>query len=304
MEITIYLDVFFISNFTVDFFLLHLAALILRHKAKQMRFVSAALCGSFYALAAFLFPTALLGLMPIRIVAGSLMVLLAFRPGSFRVFLQEVCVFFAFTLLYGGAAFSFFTFNDAASQLGSVYKNGFFYINLPPWFLLTATPLCFLLLKTAHRCGTKLATRSRGITPLWVTYNGKTMHLSALYDSGNLLREKTCGCGVIVAEWQSAKHLFPHRKTAEETKEDGLIPIPFRTLQGESMLYAFFPDAVYTNRQKTHKITEAVCIALADQTLDHYHNWDAILPHDFKGEYRYETKHLTKTADKCHTAKA
>lgn len=303
MEITIYLDVFFITNFIIDFFLLHLTGLILHHKAKQMRFIVSALSGAVYALAAFLFPTAFLGSLPIKILAGALMVLLAFRPGSFRVFLQEAGVFFAATLLYGGAAFSFVTFSDAAARLGSVYKNGFLYINLSPLVLLLSAPLCCLILKTAHKCGTKLSQRAKGVIPLWVSYKGRTVHLRALYDSGNLLREKVCDCGVIVAEWQSAARLFPHRKTAEETKSDGLISIPYRTLQGSSQLYAFFPDAVYTNRQKTHRVTEEICIGLTDQTLDYYHNWDAILPHDFKGEYHHETKHHTKTVDKCHTAK-
>ncbi len=295
MEITVYIDVLFLTNFIFDYFLLWLTDRLLRSHASFFRLAPAAAFGGVYAVLAFFLPTAALFSLLCKLLAGGVMVTLALRPRSFRILLQSVSVFYLVTMSLGGAAFCFFYFSGAGAKFGAVLQNGSLYINLPVYQVLLVALALLPITKATIDVGIKVTGRSRGILPLLIIYQGKKLHLKGFYDSGNFLQDEISGKSVIVAEWKRTKHLFPGCKKPEDVK--GLIPIPFHTLAAGGLLYAFLPDAIYIEKNHKQIQTETVYIGLLDRTLDDYHNWDAILPHNFEGEIQHETKLAPKTFD-------
>ena len=295
MEIKVYVDVLFVVNFILDYLLLWLTGLLLAKPANFGRLLFAAFIGAIYATLVFFLPINFLFSLPCKLLMGAGITALGFRPKSLRVFLQYVCVFYLLTFFWGGAAFFFFYFSGAAASFGAVYRNGSLYINIPVYQLLLLALACLPVMKAAVYCSTKIQQKQKGITLICVVYHGKTLHLRALYDSGNFLRDEISGRSVIIAEWDCAKHLFPTCKKPEDAACEGLIPIRYRTLCSDSLLYAFLPEAIYIKNKNRLIPTETVYIGLLDRTLDHYHNWDAILPHDFEGENQHETKLTPKT---------
>lgn len=295
MEITVYIDVLFLTNFIFDYFLLWLTDMLLHSHASFLRLALTATFGGVYAVLAFFLPTAVLFSLFCKFLAGVLMVALALRPRSLRIMLQSVSVFYLVATALGGAAFCFFYFSEAGAKARAVLQNGSLYLNLPVYHVLLVALALLPIAKVAFEVGTKIAGRTRDILPLLIIYKGKKLHLNGFYDSGNLLEDEISGKSVIVAEWKRTKHLFPGCQKPEDVK--GLIPIPFHTLANDGLLYAFLPDAIYIEKKHKQIQAETVYIGLLDRTLDDYHNWDAILPHDFEGEIQHETKLAPKTFD-------
>ena len=297
MEIKIYIDVLLITNWIFNYLLLWLSSLLLGSRVSFLRLALGALLGALYAVCVFFLPDSWLYSLAGKLAIGMLMAALSFRPHCLRACLKSVCVLYVVTLLYGGTAFCLFFFSDAASLLGSVYRNGSLYVNVPLGVLLLLSVGCYLLLKVVFSLGACLSLRGKQIYKLRVIYRGQTLRLRAFYDSGNFLRDEISGKSVIITQWDVAKHLFQDSKTLKEalSHEPDFITLPYITLQGESLLAAFLPDAIYTENGRQVTQTKVFYIGLVDQTLDDYHNWDAILPHDFEGENQHE-KHLDQKA--------
>lgn len=295
MEITVYIDVLFLTNFIFDYFLLWLTDKLLRSHTSFWRLILAAAFGGTYAVLAFCLPTTILFSLFYKLLAGGLMATLALRPGSLHSLLQSVSVFYLVTTALGGSIFWIFYFSGVGAKFGAVLQSGSLYVNLPIYRVLLVALALFPITKAAFSLGRKISGRSRGILTLLIIYQGKKLHLKGFYDSGNLLQDEITGKSVIVAEWSRAKQLFSGCKKPEDVK--GLTPIPFHTLANDGLLYAFLPDAIYIEKNHKRIQTETVYIGLIDRTLDSYHNWDAILPHNFEGEIQHETELTPKTFD-------
>lgn len=296
MEIKVYIDVLFFTNFIFDYLLLWLTGLLCRSSSATFpRLFSAACVGALYATLMFFLPVSFLYALPCKLLIGILMVALTFRPRRIRLLVQYACIFYTVSAFLGGAAFSFFYFSGSSGTFGAVFRNGSMYINIPTYQLLLLAIFCMPVVRFAFFCGKKMLQNAQKTTELSVEYEGKALRLHGFYDSGNRLQEAVSGKSVIIAQWNRAKHFFPDCRHPEDVK--GLIPIPFHTLTEDGLLYAFLPDAIYILKKHTKIQTETVYIGLIDRTFDHHQNWDAILPHDFEGENHYETKPTSKTAD-------
>lgn len=297
MEVKIYIDVLLVINLIFNYLLLWLTGLLLQLRIPTARLLLTAFLGALYAVFSFFMPDSLLFGLAGKLLAGILMTALSFRPRCFRVCIKYICVFYASVFILGGAAFSFFYFSDSAASLGSVYRNGTLYINLPIYLLLLLCLACYLLLKVTFSVGGRLSRAGKRILRLRVVYKGRVALLRGYYDSGNLLRDEISGKSVIVAEWNSMKKLFEKASSLEEAgKSEGVIAIAYQTLQGSSLLPALLPDKMYIESKRRLWEIEPVYIGLIDTTLDYYNKWDAILPHDFEGVETHEQQMDTPAA--------
>ena len=291
MEIKIYIDVLLAFNVLLNYLVLCITGSLLKIRVKKRRLFLASFLGALYAVLSFFAPDSYVYSLFFKLLAGALMALFAFKPARLCVFIKYLCAFYATVFVLGGMAFAFFYFSGSAASLGAVYRNGTLYINLPMSLLLPLCLLCYVLLNVTFCVGKKLSARNKEIYKIRFLYCGNSYTLHAYYDSGNLLTEKKSGKGVIIAEWESVRRLFPRTAFSELLKRQDIISISYRTLQGKSVLPAFLPDEMYIEgRRRTCRITPFY-IGLVNQTLDYYHKWDAVLPHSFKGEESYE-KHM------------
>ena len=127
-------------------------------------------------------------------------------------------------------------------------------------------------------------TIKKPITEITVTAEGKTVTLSALCDSGNLLEEPLTRLPVIVLTKKAMEQILPHSlKTVFFDKilsADSISPrmmkktrfIPTTTVSGESLLCGFIPDFVTIDGTQ-----KRACLAL-DKTATDFDGADAILP--------------------------
>lgn len=225
MQITVYVDVLFLTNFLSNLFLLEVTERIVRTGLRCWRRIVAALLGSMYACLAFYPELSFLQSATLRILTALVMLCIAFRFCTLRRFLRCTTVFFCAALLSGGACYALFFMTPLGIKTGAVLKSGVFYWHVPVYILLCGFAAMYTLLYAFEHLLAFCIQRRRSLHSLEFTIGQEYCCVPALLDTGNALFDATSGLPVIIAQADSV-----HTDTAT------LRRIPYRTLAGETKL--------------------------------------------------------------------
>lgn len=248
----IYIDSVFALNFGVNYLLLRGTALLGSAALRPHRLLPAAGLGALYAVAVWLPGLQFLSGLPFRLLCAAGMLLLAF--GCRRSTLRLSAVFGGMTLALCGAVYGVQRLLGNAPRLcagGALfYPVSFFTL------LLTAAAVsaaCRLLLP-------RLCHGRDALLPLLLRRGGARVHLTALRDSGNTLRDPVSGQAVITVYWRAARALLPGSVRQEELfapaalalRLRALSPrlIPYRAVGVEGLLLAI-PCEITLNHKTT-----------------------------------------------------
>lgn len=215
---TVYLDLVMLLNFLVDFFLLLGTGKLSGYPAEGKRTAAAAALGAVYSGACLLPRLHFLGALPWRVVSLGAMAVTAF--GWNRSTVKRAGVFALLSMALGGLALSF---------------------GRGAWTsLLLAAVSIWLLCHAAF--GEAIGRRE--YVPLELAYGENRLHLTALRDTGNTLRDPISGEQVLVLSAQAAEHLTgltrEQLRSPLETLACGPVPglrlIPYRAVGTEGGL--------------------------------------------------------------------
>ena len=232
---SVYIDLYFLVNVSMDFLCMMIAGVLLHRQAKRRRVLMAAVFGGVYAVAA----------------------LLLAWDGIFGIFLDTVAavlriaaVVWVSSLLLGGIMTALFALlNRLDLPLDTLEGDG-----LSVWtFVLVSAVAGVLTVKSGRWFGLSGRAKSARVE---VTLFGNKTVLRAMVDTGNLLCDPVSGKSVIVAELDTLKPILPPRlaracesgdfsaylKNHEQAKRVRLIPAG--TASGNALLLAIVPDAV------------------------------------------------------------
>ena len=283
---TVYVDLFFLVNFSMDFLCLFLTARLLHRRFPTVRALLAAGLGGLYADLSLFLPTSVLwGMALDGLVCLVLCWIVFHQRGRWRTVLLPAAVFVAVSMVLGGcmtALFYFFNRLPALEGIEQAEGDG-----ISVWvFALLALISGAITLLGGRFFGGRVSRRNARIT---VSYHGKTVRLQAMTDSGNLLREPMSGRPCIVADVGAMAAVLPRELIAAARQNDptlvgGLAPhhgknvrlIPTRTASGEGMLLGIRVDRIVIEGEKRSREVEAM-IALADLGGNAEGN-DALLP--------------------------
>lgn len=246
----IYPDLAFLLNSLADFLALSATAWLAGLPLRWRRILGAALLGGLYG-AACLLPqlAAMGGILPQAFAAAGL-VWVAFRRKS--AFLRQLLLFWLLSCALGGVLL-------AVGQLLLLgdSENIWSQLNWKVFFL--AGGICYILLSVIFRGGASHA-MAKEITPCCVTYNGKSVRLSALLDTGHTLTDAATGSAVLIAEGESLDVLWTpgQQEVLGELRKKGPVPclealqensdfrlLPYRAVGVSSgMLLCFTADNV------------------------------------------------------------
>ena len=178
----IYIDSVFVLNGLMDYVLLLSAARLAGVPLRRWRYAAAAVAGGAYAAAVFLPGCGFLAETPVKVAAGVLMALMAFG-GEERLVRMTVLLF----ALACGMAGCVLGLGLLAGRAVPVV-NGIFSTNVDGRELLLTAAGAYLVLSLVFRAAARHGVRGE-LLPVRVCLNGRTAALTALYDSGNGLRE-------------------------------------------------------------------------------------------------------------------
>ena len=270
MEQTVYGDLFFLINFSMDFLCLFLVAKLLSRPLSPFRFTLASALGGVYSVAALFLPNGISGML-IDLLCGIAICLIAFaaRGDSWRTLPILTAAYFLASILLGGMMTAIFSLlNRLSPPLSDLEQSA----DIPLWVLI---PVGVLSGAAALFGGRFLHRRTQIRTlRLEVWLGRRHVGCLAFCDSGNLLSDPLDGKRVVLLDKSLLPLLLPAnidtRFWETEAHPDDIPPplrsrirlIPLQSANAESILLALKPDSIRIQTEKeAHKVDALVGFA-------------------------------------------
>ena len=283
MEQTVYIDVFFLVNFSMDFLGLFLAASLLGKRRSVLRLLLSAVFGGAYACFALIAPldevffgfSFLLDAISCFVMSA----IAVYERRSLRGVFSFAIVFGALSVLLGGAMTAlFYAFNrlglDDAFKSGAGEASG---DGISVWlFAFLATISGFMAL-----IGGKFLKRKglRQCGAIEIEYRGRTVCLECATDSGNLLREPISQLPCVLVELDSMRGVLSKGfcDCVRRGELDGFSAIdasririvPARTAAGDTMLVGIRPDRLRLDMGKGYGTLDAYVVFSCEKISAH-----------------------------------
>ncbi len=245
----IYIDVLFVVNFFITFFLLLITAKLSKRDDKMKRTVLASFIGGAYALVILCedlnYAVSFFG----KLAAACIIVLAAYKFRDFKTYVKEVCIFFFVNLLFVGIMVGLWLL---FKPKGVIINNSTVYFNVSARVLLFSAFTAYVLSALIIRIYNSKAS-AKELYSVTVFKSNSKIRFFAFADSGNNLKEPFSDYPVIIAQ----KELFGGI--------DCRRAIPFSSIGGEGVLFAFKPDRVEISSSAGSTVVENVYVALSDR---------------------------------------
>ena len=237
----LYLDILFVTNWGMDFLLLHGTARLLRIPHRGRRVVAGAAVGALTACVVLLPSMAAWLAVLYKAASAWLTVGVAFGFRG-RAVWRRCGVFFLLSTAVAGVAMAvYFLF----APQGLAVVNGVVYCDIPPLLLVACTAAAYGLFCLYDRVMTHRRVAGHNYA-LRIRYRGEEVTLPAFYDSGNCLHEPFSGAAVAVAPYALLQGLLSSAwHPACETLPYGARPVPYASVGGRGVLPAFCPERMW-----------------------------------------------------------
>lgn len=252
MQAEVYADLYFLINTSMNLLSLMLAASLLHRRVRRVRALMGAAFGGLYAVLALLFGAGgLLGFLADCALAFVMCAITFATPqGKFSTLLKYTGVQFLTSMLLGGVMTALYSLlNRLELPLESLEGDG-----ISVWLFAALSIAAGIATARGGRL-LRLSNATKSVT-LRAELFGNALTLTALVDSGNLLRDPISGKSVIVVDRQKLLPALPvplraalEKDTPAAWLSDGRYAkhirlIPTKTATGERLLPALKPHAL------------------------------------------------------------
>lgn len=279
METTVYADLFFMINFSMDFLCLFLSAKILNLRFSTVRGIFASVFGGIYAIFALFFPfVSLFGLL-IDLLFGVLLCIIAFyRRGEIKRAPVYSLVYAAVSMALGGAMTALFSiFNKTGLFEGIKKTDG---DGLSVWLFALLAAISGIMTLAGGRFFS--GRMSRRQVEIEITYKRERIRISAMTDSGNLLCEPVRGKPCIISDIDALKTVIPKEVLKIAASGDILdidnlsadcgrriSVIPSTGVSGDKMLLGFRADKIaLVDGKKAYEVDAVLALAHLGKAAD------------------------------------
>ncbi len=273
MEQTVYVDLFFLINFSMDFLCFFITSKILQGPIRFLRVTIGSAVGGMYAVAALFLPLSGGASLAADLVACAAICVITYgKRGEGRALPSYILVYTAVAMTLGGFMTAFFNLlnrNGWGSEGVGIDPDG-----ISVWlFALLAGISGVVTLLGGKFFSSKTARRSAAVT---LFYGGRSLKLSAMTDTGNLLREPIGGKPCLLADAEALRSILPkeillaakqgsafsvERVGTEDAKNIRLVPA--KTASGEGILLALRMDRILVDGGSGAREVDAV-VALTE----------------------------------------
>ncbi len=285
----VYADVLFLINFCMDLLALSLSGLLLRAKRRRGRLLLASALGALYSVfSVFLTGSSLLS-FALAVFSAVLICYIAYDFPSLRRFLGIFSAFFVLSFALGGAITAFYQFLSSVFLLDEISAG--FAGRMTVFIVISSlAALILYLMQSVLERNTE-----RMVAEITVMLNGKSKTLTALLDSGNLLRDPAAGTPAIVLRVSSLASVLPydilrfarggaHHMTGELSPDSmrRIRLIPAGGIGGGEILLGVRPDGIWLsvvkkNGRVERREVDAILALSCDAAAD-FGGYDAIAP--------------------------
>lgn len=255
MEQTVYIDLFFLINFSMDFLCFYLTSRLLSYRLSVKRCVIASSLGGIYACASlFLALGGIWGLIADMSACVIMSAVAVLKKGRVKDIFGYSIVYTACSVVLGGAMTALFSLFNRLG-VDRLFGDGGDGDGISVWIFALLALISGLLSFGGIKLFRRRSARREG--EVEVVYAGKSVVLRAICDSGNLLTEPISAKPCIVAESREIKRILPAGmvEMIEKGRAEGLDKrdmgrlriVPAQTVSGGGILYALRADSVRVN---------------------------------------------------------
>lgn len=261
---TVYIDVLFLINFTVDYLALYLTGKALRLPLCRWRLIAVSLGGALYALWALLLCRHYAVLLSSALCVCMLGIRFAFPRTKCRYFVRNSFLFAAICAILGGSVSFLYRILSHCLGGAAMRDNG---MKVLVFTLLTAISGILIAL------GNHLLTDVRGTKSvnavIWMDGQSTRFHL--LVDTGNLVREPVSGKCVIFLSRATARRVYGERMESTAFHPERRRAVTLDWGGEKHLAFSILPDRIEVDG----KAVDAYVAVMPQNTLRQY---DGIFP--------------------------
>lgn len=261
MSTVVYADILIAVNMIVNYLLLRASAAVTGSDGKTVRFFLSAAAGGFFSLIIFVDGIPMILNAVIKLAFLAFMVAVAFGAKTLKAFVKNCAAFFIANFVFAGIMLAVCTF---IAPNRALYKNGVVYFDINIITLLAVSLLCYGILTVLSRFA-KSRAPVQCMYELTVTYGQNEARCTALYDTGNGLKDSFSGRPVIIVDKSFAEKLTGENSDITEQKNFRLIP--YTTIKNGGALPAFLADKITLRTSKGVVNAKNIYIAVSERSL-------------------------------------
>ncbi len=268
---TVYADILFLVNLSLNWLSLMLTSKIIKHSSTALKMLAAAALGATVGTVTLFLYTLGAGLAEIG--TSFLMCAVAFSTSGFFEYIKICTCLFASGITLGGSLTLIYSFfNRAGIEIPEQNDlSAAVFLMLSVLVTLTAT----VFEKTIF------ARRIADFGSVTLTVGDKKLTLSCLCDSGNLLREPISDRQAVLVKADTLRGFLPHEVISYDPLGDTpyhpkIRLLPASTVAGSALMTGFIPDSAEVTLGK-RKFNADLIIAI-DKSPAPYADAQAILP--------------------------
>lgn len=274
---TVYWDIMFLINFTIDYIMLYSTAKVTFFKSDFFKMTLGALIGGIYGI--FIFEESLLFNFLTYVLVTLLILYVAFSTLNFKI----VSTFYIISFLFGGIS------NYLNNMYGVVkMSNGFLYVENNLFAILSGVLISSFIIVILLKLIKRNIIKHKQIKTVDIFFEGKCVTVSGMLDTGNLLLDPITKYPVILVSFDDIEKIISSdlKKFLEEKENlcvninrkiiNKIRLIPYKNSNSNDILKGFKPDYIVIKDKKERKITDVI-IAVTYNKLSENNEFNAIL---------------------------
>lgn len=286
MQIEIYVDVLFLINFAMIYFIFFIVNKLQKNKTSLKRLIFSSFFASLlYILTIIFIPYNKIFSIIIIFLIFALSIKTAFKPKNLKTFLKLFFITNIVAFCIGGLSMSLFYYTNFGNIVSFTLNH------FPIKLLILSIIITYISLKLSINWYKKIVIKKQSFYNIVMDKNGKNISLNALLDTGNSLKEPITKKPVTIVEFDAIKNILPEKLKVifYEKQEDNLEKllelgskadirlIPFKSLGKENgLLIGIKIDTLNIDTYPPTIIKDAI-VGIANFPLSNNAFYNAIL---------------------------
>ena len=279
---TLYVDIIFLENLIMNSIIILATGIILKNTQRIWRNLVSSGIGAIYAILIYTSNFKIYSNIILKVILSIVIIYIAFKPANIRSFLKHLIIFYLTSFTFGGVAFALLYFVRPQDIL---FQNGVLIGTYPIKMILAGGILGFIIITFAFKNIKGKLTRKDMMCTVII---GNT-RITAIVDTGNLLKDPITKMPVLIVEREMLKGIFPEiilenatdivngKEIELEEYSSKLRVIPYKSIGKENGLLLGIKAKniriVYQDIEKAHD----VIIGIYTGTLSKNNKYSAIV---------------------------
>lgn len=280
---TLYLDVYFLINFTVDTLAVFFALKLCRLKASIGAITTSGIIGAVVSCISVIFDPAFIIFAPLLLLSAWLIVFTTARNEAWHRKIRLLLSILLFEALIGGVVGWLYGLLDKSilplinQADGGAENKKMLLLSMLILLSIGIVKLFLRIFMSSQQCRTASVS---------IALSDQTANVDGFFDSGNMLTDPLSGRSVIIVKYHAIENLLSKyggelafTEPTEDIKKRMRV-LPTKNVGNDCILYGLLPDTVLIKLGK--KTMRADVVIAVDFTKGNFGGFDAIIPASVK----------------------